>query len=193
MTARWNHYHADGPLFFEEKSLGDRAAEIRLMKPERQWATRINALREVKGKLPPRLVEAGAARSKAGDAWLKADAAWLKADAALSKADAARSKAYAALSKADAAWSKADAAWSKADAARSKAYAALSKAYAALSKADAAWSKACAAWLEACAKHGPQIKALYEQECHDVPYNWDTRRLVYIDGDRKGQDMEDAP
>ena len=144
MTARWNHYHADGPLFFEEKSLGDRAAEIRLMKPERQWATRINALREVKGKLPPRLVEAGAARLKA-------------------------------------------------DAARSKAYAARSKAGDARSKADAAWSKACAAWLEACAKHGPQIKALYEQECHDVPYNWDTRRLVYIDGDRKGQDMGDAP
>ena len=137
MTARWNHYHAGGPLFFEEKSLGDRAAEIRLMKPERQWATRINALREVKGKLPPRLVEAGAARSKA--------------------------------------------------------YAALSKAGDARSKADAAWLKACAAWLEACAKHGPQIKALYEQECHDVPYNWDTRRLVYIDGDRKGQDMGDAP
>ena len=179
MKGHWNHYHADGPLFFEEKSLGDRAAEIRLMKPERQWATRINALREVKGKLPPRLVEAGAAR--------------LKAYAARSKAYAARSKAGDAWLKADAAWSKACAARLKAYAARSKAGDALSKADAAWLKADAAWSKACAAWLEACAKHGPQIKALYEQECHDVPYNWDTRRLVYIDGDRKGQDMGDAP
>ena len=38
VTARWNHYHAGrSPLFFVGQSIEDRAAKIRMTKPERQF------------------------------------------------------------------------------------------------------------------------------------------------------------
>ncbi len=83
-------------------------------KPEHERRLRLRLFRPIKGELPARVIEAGAAYGKARAAYGKARAAYGKAGAAYGKAGAAYDEAGAAYDEAGAAYDEAGAAYDEA-------------------------------------------------------------------------------
>jgi len=111
---RW-YWHVHHEVLVEpSENINERIDYIKTRKPSSEIQTRLQLLKEVKGKLPPALLSAGEAYDKAWEAYDKAGKAYDKAREAYSKIWEAYDKAWEAYDKAGKAYDKARKAYSKA-------------------------------------------------------------------------------